>query len=112
MEIMFLRCLMKRMLKKSLGPPTYDDWARIRIFLKFLKLFYDVTMRLSGSFYVTCNMYFQEICLIQMHLQAYSESGDYILSSMAEKMLMKYNKYYGDLDRVNVLMFVVVILDP
>jgi hypothetical protein len=31
---------------------------------------------------------------------------------MAEKMLMKYNKYYGDLDRVNVLMFVVVILDP
>jgi len=57
-------------------------------------------------------MYFQEICGIQMHLQAYSESGDYILSSMAEKMLMKYNKYYGDLDRVNVLMFVVVILDP
>jgi hypothetical protein len=98
--------------KKGLGPPNYDDWARIRIFLKFLKLFYEVTMRLSGSLYVTCNMYFQEICGIQMHLQAYSESEDYILSSMAEKMLMKYNKYWGDLDRVNVLMFIVVIFDP
>jgi hypothetical protein len=68
-------------------------------------------MRLSGSLYVTCNMYFQKICGIQMHLQAYSESGDYILSSMIEKMLTKYNKYWGDLDRVNVLMFVAVILD-
>jgi hypothetical protein len=44
--------------KKGLGPPNYNDWARIRIFLKFLKLFYEVTMRLSGSLYVTCNMYF------------------------------------------------------
>jgi hypothetical protein len=61
---------------------------------------------------VTCNMYFQEIYGIQMHLQAYSESGDYILSSMVEKMLTKYNKYWGDLDRVNVLMFIAVILNP
>jgi hypothetical protein len=27
-------------------------------------------------------------------------------------MMLKYNKYWGDLDRVNVLMFVAVILDP
>jgi hypothetical protein len=27
--------------KKGLGPPTYDDWDRIRTFLKFLKLFYN-----------------------------------------------------------------------
>jgi hypothetical protein len=57
-------------------------------------------------------MFFHEICGIQMHLQAYSESDDYVLSSLAEKMMSKYNKYWGDLDRVNVLMFVVVILDP
>jgi hypothetical protein len=97
--------------KNDLGP-NYDDWARIRIFLKFLKLFYEATMRLSGSLYVTCNMYFQEICGIQMHLQAYNESYDYLSSSMAEKMMTKCNKYWGDLDRVNVLMFVAVILDP
>jgi len=57
-------------------------------------------------------MYFQEICGIQMHLQAYSESNDYVLSFMMENMMSKYNKYWGDLDRGNVLMFVAVILDP
>jgi hypothetical protein len=57
-------------------------------------------------------MYFQEICGIQMHLQAYSENNDYVFSFMMEKMMSKYNKYCGDLDRGNVLMFVAVILDP
>jgi hypothetical protein len=57
-------------------------------------------------------MYWQEICGIQMHIQSYCDSSDYVLSSMAERMMMKYNKYWGDLDKVNVFMFVAVILDP
>jgi hypothetical protein len=57
-------------------------------------------------------MYFQEICGIQAHLQAFSESGDYVLSAMTEKIKTKYNKYWGDLDRVNLMLFVVVVLDP
>jgi hypothetical protein len=35
--------------KKGLRPPTFFDWNRIKIFLKFLKLFYDATMQISGS---------------------------------------------------------------
>jgi len=62
--------------RRGLGPPTFEDWENVRVFFKFLKLFYDVTMRLSGSLYVTYNMYFQEICGIQAHLQAFSESED------------------------------------
>jgi hypothetical protein len=31
---------------------------------------------------------------------------------MGERMMMKYNKYWGDLDKVNEFMFVAVILDP
>jgi hypothetical protein len=54
-------------------------------FSSFWNLFYDVTMQLSDSLYVTSNMYFQEICGIQAHLQAFSESDDYVLSAMAEK---------------------------
>jgi hypothetical protein len=41
-----------------------------------------------------------------------SESGDYVLSAMTEKIKTKYNKYWGDLDRVNLMLFVVVVLDP
>jgi hypothetical protein len=98
--------------RRGLGPPTFEDWENVRVFFKFLKLFYDVTMRLSGSLYVTYNMYFQEICGIQAHLQAFSESGDYVLSAMADKMKMTYNKYWRDLDRVNLMLFVAVVLDP
>jgi hypothetical protein len=98
--------------RRGLGPPTFKDWENVRVFLKFLKLFYDVTIRLSGSLYVTSNMYFQEICGIQSHLQTFSESGDSVLSAMAEKMKMKYNKYWGDLDMVNLMLFVAVVLDP
>jgi hypothetical protein len=94
-----------------LRPPTFEDWENVRVFLKFLKLFYDVTMRLSGSLYVTSNMYFQDICGIQAHLQAFSESEDHVLSAMTKK-IKKYNKYWGDLDRVNLMLFVAVVLDP
>jgi len=97
--------------KNGLGPPNGDDWARIKVFLKFLEIFYEATMRLLGSLYVTCNMYIEEVSAIQLHSQEYCDSGDYILSSMAEKMMSKYKKYWGDLDKVNVL-FVAIILDP
>jgi hypothetical protein len=61
MDIMFLRC---GMIKKVLGPPNYEDWSCIKIFLKFSRLFYEATMRLSGSLYVTCNIYIQEVSAI------------------------------------------------
>jgi hypothetical protein len=76
--------------KNGLGSLTCANWNRIRI---FLKLFYDATLRISGSLYCTSNIYFQEICSIQMHLQEYIDNGNYVLSSMVEKMMMKYNKY-------------------
>ena len=38
----------------GLGPPTFDDWDIVRAFMKFLKLFYEVTLRISGSLYTTC----------------------------------------------------------
>jgi hypothetical protein len=97
------------------GPPTCFDWNRIKIFLKFFKLFYDATMRISRSLYCTSNMYFQEMCGIQMHLQDYIDNDDHVLNSMEEKMMEKYNKYWGDLDKnakINLIMFVAVIFDP
>jgi hypothetical protein len=50
-----------------------------------------------------------------MHLQEYIDSGDLVLSAMAKSMMLKYNKYWGDLDnndKVNLMMFVAVALDP
>ena len=40
------------------------DWEKIRIFSKFLKIFYDATLRLSGANYVTSNSFFLELMSI------------------------------------------------
>ena len=47
--------------KKSIGPPNYLDWENIKTFVKFLGIFYEVTLRFSGSLFVTFNTYFHEL---------------------------------------------------
>jgi hypothetical protein len=42
----------------------------------------------------------------------YAQSTDPLLSAMARRMKVKYDKYWGDFDRINWLLFVAVILDP
>lgn len=41
--------------KKDLvvGPPEVNDWENAKYFLEFLKVFYKVTMKISGSKYLT-----------------------------------------------------------
>ena len=46
---------------KRIGPPTIDDWKNVPVFVMFLKVFYDVTMKISGYSYVTSNSYFHEL---------------------------------------------------
>ena len=39
-------------------PPEKEDWNRARVFVKFLKMFYDVTLKFSRSLHVTSNNFF------------------------------------------------------
>nr|XP_012572896.1 zinc finger BED domain-containing protein RICESLEEPER 1-like [Cicer arietinum] len=41
--------------------PTSLDWAKAQSIMPFLKMFYDATLRISGSFYVASNMYMLEV---------------------------------------------------
>ena len=47
--------------KKKIGPPNLDDWENARTLLKFLKIFYIVPLKFSGSLYVTSNSFFNEL---------------------------------------------------
>ena len=53
----------KSSLRLDLGDnvPDIDDWQCARNLVKFLKNFYDMTLRVSGSHYVTSNSFFSEI---------------------------------------------------
>ncbi|KAL1148125.1 hypothetical protein V6Z11_A10G103600 [Gossypium hirsutum] len=77
-------------LERGEGWHSVDDWANIRNLRDFLEHFYEVTLRISGTSYVT-NVDF---------------------NVMAIKMKEKYDKYWGDIDKMNLLMFVACVLDP
>jgi hypothetical protein len=96
--------------KNGLGSSTDDDWDNIRRFMKFLQVFYDVTIKISGSLYSTSNLYFDVLCSVHSSLTEYSKSSDPLLSTMANKMKVKYDNYWGDVEKINPLLFVATLL--
>ncbi|KAK9286449.1 hypothetical protein L1049_014846 [Liquidambar formosana] len=98
---------------KHLGPPDIDDWDKVRVFVKFLKLFYNATLRFSSSLHVTANVFFLELILLQNAIIQMCEKGDgSILTNMAAGMKRKFEKYWGNFNNSNKLLYVAVVLDP
>ena len=82
------------------------------MFVKFFMVFYDVTTKISGSLYVTSNSYFHELWGIQELLTQWSTNVNSVLSNMSSNMKVKYDKYWGSVERINKLIFIAAILDP
>ncbi|KAJ0814661.1 putative ribonuclease H-like superfamily, hAT-like transposase, RNase-H [Helianthus annuus] len=78
-----------------------DDWIDVTSLLPFLKIFYEATLRFSGSRYVTSNAYVHEIFGIGTVTNSYTMHDDISISSMALNMKQKYMKYWGDVLRLN-----------
>ncbi|KAK6915218.1 hAT-like transposase, RNase-H fold, partial [Dillenia turbinata] len=97
---------------KTKGLPTDVDWEYARNLLSFLKIFYDTTVKLSSLYYVTGNEYMKEIYGIGLILDKICESEDSGTASMASTMKRKYDKYWGNIDKINIFLFIVVVLDP
>jgi hypothetical protein len=96
------------------GIPNNEDWDNAKCFVKFLKLFFEITTKVSGSTYVTSSTYFMEHCTILGALKTWTEyhKDDPLLTDMANAMNDKYNKYWGDVIKMNKLVFIAVIFDP
>jgi hypothetical protein len=90
------------------------DWDNARCFVNFLKIFFDITNKVSGSTFVTSSQYFNEHVMILTTFKGWIElkSSDNLLGKMAEDMKAKYEKYWGDVQKMNMLIFVAVVLDP
>jgi hypothetical protein len=99
--------------KKLKGPPRSLDWEHAWLLCKFLRLFYEATLRFFGSLIVTSNSYFHELVGIQNELYKLCNlDGDSLLKKMAKDMKMKYKRYWGNIEKMNLLLFVAVVLDP
>ncbi|KAG8482629.1 hypothetical protein CXB51_024452 [Gossypium anomalum] len=99
-------------LERGEGWPSVDDWASVRNLRDFLEYFYEVTLHISGTSYVTSNNFFDELSEIDILLRDAQFNINVDFNVMAIKMKEKYDKYWGDINKMNLLMFVACVLDP
>ncbi|KAE8736029.1 hypothetical protein F3Y22_tig00000218pilonHSYRG00217 [Hibiscus syriacus] len=97
---------------KMKGLPTDLDWEHARALLPFLRAFYDATLKLSGSSYVTSNYYFHVVFGIGMRINDKLNDPNSSIKLMASNMREKYHKYWGNVKNLNPLLFISMILDP
>lgn len=56
-------------MKTNDGRPTCTDWSNVRLFASLLQVFYEITLKVSGSLYVTFNTFAHEISSIHTILK-------------------------------------------
>ncbi|CAL1412563.1 unnamed protein product [Linum trigynum] len=101
-------------LEMKSGVPDSCDWDSARRMMKFLEQFYQFTLKVSGSKYITSNLFLPEVGNLYNLLRNWviPDKKDYQLSFMATKMKQKYDKYWGDVDKMNKLLYIAAVLDP
>ena len=82
------------------------------MFVKFLKMFYDVTLKFSRSLHVTSNIFFKELVAMQITLQKIANRGDKVIVFYACRMMENFAKYWENFSNVNYLLHVAIVLDP
>jgi hypothetical protein len=97
---------------KQPGVPDSDDWENATKMAEFLQHFHKLTLRVSVTLHPTAHIFFHEVAELIILLRSWCESSDPLRKEMAKRMLVKYNKYWGDHTSFNILIFVAVALDP
>ncbi|KAK1397615.1 hypothetical protein POM88_007478 [Heracleum sosnowskyi] len=77
----------KKKKKKNVeGPPFFVDFDNFIRFIQFLEIFYDVTLKLSGSKYCTSNVFFIELVKVQESIVKFCSSEDVLMKDMIWKL--------------------------
>ncbi|PWA37837.1 zinc finger BED domain-containing protein RICESLEEPER 2 [Artemisia annua] len=67
---------------------------------------------ISGSKYVTANLFFGELVTMHATISQMCEHPDEKKKNMALSMKEKYDKYWDNMDNMNFLLHVALVLDP
>ncbi|KAL4579496.1 hypothetical protein LXL04_015645 [Taraxacum kok-saghyz] len=97
---------------RVVGAPSGVDWDVTRNMISYLKIFSDVTTKISGSKYVTLNIFFFELVKMQATIMRMTLTQGEQKKKMAISMKTKYDKYWDNVDNMNYLLYVAVVLDP
>ena len=88
--------------------PSNDEWNRVERIARFLKPFYDIATLFFGTDYPTANLYFHEVSHIELLLLEEIESPNIFINDMAQRMKVKFDKYW---DSYSVVLASAVVLD-
>ncbi|KAG6510728.1 hypothetical protein ZIOFF_028762 [Zingiber officinale] len=92
--------------KNKVGPPMEKDWEKAQVFVNFLKRFHDTTLQLSATKKTTSSLIWEEIVAMRMIIdEAILDTTDPSLQEVAKRMESKFKKYWGNLEKVNKLIF-------
>lgn len=82
-----------RMPLKKLETSNKDDWKKIKLFIRFFKIFHNATLKLLRSQYITYNCFYIELIIIHDEIGVKCEDENFVIESMATNMRKKYIKY-------------------
>ncbi|KAJ1698129.1 hypothetical protein LUZ63_006641 [Rhynchospora breviuscula] len=89
--------------------PNDVDWEHVEALVCHLKVFYDITNKLSGTKYPTLNIFFPEYCEVYLTIKKMSQSAYPFVVDMSKEMFYKWNKYW----KVgSILLAIGSVLDP
>ncbi|XP_058733634.1 zinc finger BED domain-containing protein RICESLEEPER 2-like [Vicia villosa] len=94
------------------SPPSIEDWDNVRVFIKFLKQYYDATKVFSVSTKASLHTAFPYLAGIYVELKNLNMNLNGLFAQVARDMLEKYSKYWIDITKMNQLLYFGVIFDP
>ncbi|XP_070022266.1 zinc finger BED domain-containing protein RICESLEEPER 1-like [Nicotiana sylvestris] len=74
---------------KPVGMLTRTDWDDVKRIAQFLEIFYNLTLKVSGSLYVTSNAHFLEIGQVSIYLNRLITTEDELLSEMTSRTIIE-----------------------
>ncbi|XP_024190222.1 zinc finger BED domain-containing protein RICESLEEPER 2-like [Rosa chinensis] len=106
--------------RPRVGSPSEEEWDKVEVFVQFLRVFYEITLRVSASNRPTIHTTFHDVLSIESKISklfikpeiAIGSDIEKVLSDMAANMRSKFIKYYGGFRDLNPLVFMGLILDP
>lgn len=104
---------------KKVGPPLDKDWDNCEVFVNFLRVFYEVTLRVSASLKPVVHTTLHDIIAIEqvmanmlnVPIESASDT-DLLMVEVGLAMKSKYNKYFGEFKNLNPLIILGLVLDP
>ncbi|KAK9951399.1 hypothetical protein M0R45_006841 [Rubus argutus] len=89
--------------------PSDEEWKVAQAICDCLEHFYAATNHFSGTSFPTSNVFFPDICKIQLHLSKWEKSEHEFLRLMAGPMKVKFDKYWED---CSLVLAVAIVFDP